>query len=33
MSGEVRLGIIVPSVEEWYPKVVPDGQHTFCPQC
>ena len=29
MTGAVRLGIIVPSVnivvEEWYPRVVPDG--------
>src|SRR5215472_8165191 len=29
MPGAVRLGIIVPSVnivvEEWYPRVVPDG--------
>ena len=29
MSGEVRLGVIVPSVnsvvEAWYPRAVPDG--------
>ena len=29
MAGNVRLGIIVPSVstvvENWYPKIVPDG--------
>lgn len=29
MAGVVRLGVIVPSVntvvENWYPKIVPDG--------
>jgi maleate cis-trans isomerase len=29
MAGDVRLGVIVPSVntvvENWYPKIVPDG--------
>jgi hypothetical protein len=37
MAGEIRLGIIVPSVntvvDEWYAEVVPDGPAYILPAC
>jgi hypothetical protein len=37
MTEAIRLGVIVPSVnivvEDWYPRVVPEGSASILPAC